>query len=88
MSIAKTKVTVVSGARQFFKDVCTDDEITMLLEGEVITMGEGDSVYDAEFDDEDEGIITDVLNLRKEKYIIDFREDNEDGYFVITEILE
>jgi hypothetical protein len=70
-------------ARAFLRDGCSDNEITMLLEGGVITMEEGDSIYDAEFEGTDEELSRDILELRTHKYTLQFVDDRNDGYFIV-----
>ena len=76
----------VRSARAFMEDHCTHDEIVMLDEGGIIKFEEGDSIYDVDFDCSDMEIIEDVLRNRKEEYILEYIDDNYDGYFLIMEL--
>ena len=83
MSIIKFSYKEYANARAFIRDGCTNDEQTMLLEGGVITLEEGCSIYEAEFDGTDEELIESILELRTKKYTLQFIDNNHDGYFII-----
>jgi hypothetical protein len=82
MSIIEFTYKEYKNALEFLQS-CSDDEITTLEEGGVITIDEGCSVYEAEFDGTDEELIADVLELRVKKYTLQFIDNKDGGYFIV-----
>ena len=85
MSIITFTYKEYKAAREFLQD-CSDDEITTLLEGGVITLDEGCSVYEAEFEGTDEELIHDILDLRIKKYTLQFINNKDGGYFIVGKL--
>lgn len=86
MSIITFTYKEYATARAFLHGDCSNDEITTLLEGGVITLEEGDSVYDAGFEGSDQELIESILENRTKKYTLQFIDNKHDGYFIVGKL--